>query len=81
MPSKFARFKQFLINLMSDGKNAQELSSYSFVMSAVGLHTLLIYYEHIGVHTTLVDYATAMGIIAGGHGVAYLARATYGSNA
>jgi len=74
MPSKFARFKQFLMNLMSDSKSVQELSSYSFVFSTIGLNLLLIYHEHIGVHTTLTEYATAMGVIAGGHGLAYMTR-------
>jgi len=71
------KIKQFAINLMSDGKNLQELSSYSFVIAVIGLHALLLYNAHIGVHTTITEYATSMGIIAGGHGVSYLTRSQW----
>ena len=72
--TRFEVFKQFVLRLMSDGNNAQELSSYSFVISVVGFHALVIYHEHIGQYTTLTEYASAWAIVAGGHGAAYLLR-------
>lgn len=72
------KIKSIIGSLMTDGNGMQELSSYSFLLTTVGLHILLIYHEVYcipAVHTTLTEYATAMGLNASGHGIAYLSRA------
>ena len=68
------KLKEIIMSLMSDADGAHELSSYSFVLTTVGLHVLLGYHEYNGIHTTITEYATAMGLNASGHGVAYLTR-------
>ena len=72
------KIKSIIAALMTDGNGMQELSSYSFILTTIGLHILLIYHEGFcnpAIHTTLTEYATAMGLNASGHGVAYLSRA------
>lgn len=72
------KIKSIICSLMTDGNGLQELSSYSFLLTTVGIHFLLLYHEVYcvpAIHTTLTEYATAMGLNASGHGVAYLSRA------
>jgi len=64
----------FIKKLLADANGEQELSSYSFILTTIGIHVLLGYHECIGIHTTITEYATAMGLNASGHGVAYLTR-------
>lgn len=68
------KIKAIIASLMSDGQGVQELSSYSFILTTIGLHVLLGYHEYSGIHTTITEYATAMGLNASGHGIAYLTR-------
>ena len=71
------KLKQIIAALMSDANGVQELTSYSFLVTTVGLHALLIYHEFYcfpQIHTTITEYATAMGLNASGHGIAYLTR-------
>lgn len=68
------KLKTIVGSLMTDNNDMHELSSYSFILTTIGLHVLLGYHEYIGIHTTITEYATAMGLNASGHGIAYLSR-------
>ena len=61
-------------HILADANGEQELSSYSFILTTIGLHALLAYHEMHGIHTCVTEYATAMGLNASGHGIAYLTR-------
>ena len=67
-------FFEKIMHVLADANGEQELSSYSFILTTIGLHVLLCYHELHGIHTTVTEYATAMGLNASGHGVAYLTR-------
>jgi hypothetical protein len=70
--------KLIIASCMTDGNGLHELTAYSFLLTTVGLHALLIYHEVYCVpalHSSLTEYATAMGLNVSGHGIAYMTRA------
>jgi hypothetical protein len=77
MNSFLDSIKTIIASCMTDGSGAHELTSYSFVLTTVGLHALLIYHEVYctpEIHATLSEYALAMGANIAGHGLAYKTR-------
>jgi len=70
----FEKIKDAIHQAMTDANGVQEMSSYSCVLTTIGIHVLLGYHEHLGQHATLMEYALAMAANASGHGAAYLMR-------
>lgn len=73
----FDKIKLIIGALMTDSSGVQELTSYSFLLTTIGIHALLIYHEVYCVppiHIGLSEYALAMGANVAGHGLAYKVR-------
>jgi len=73
----FEKIKGIILALMTDGRGEHELTSYSFILTTIGLHALLIYHEMYcdpAIHTTITEYAMAMSANVAGHGLAYRVR-------
>lgn len=68
------KIKAIILSLFTDANGQHELSSYSFVLTTIGIHALLAYHEYHGIHVSITEYMTAMSGNVAGHGIAYMTR-------